>query len=173
MKIQELRIGNQFLYQKNKSVSEGTVTSLSRDKIVFDHTDVFKVKSGDIIPIALTETNIMKIRCQYLENHSRMEFSCSPPGERQVENNYWSREVQDFARLHLSPSYRYDIVAGVSIKRKIPEFWFIWIEACGTGSDRFMPLMEIDKYPLKYFHQLQNLYYDLTGKSLFMSQAQN
>lgn len=50
-----------------------------------------------------------------------------------------------------------------------PEFWFVWICSHGTGSSNFMSLKPIrGNATLRYFHQLQNLYYQLTGLELIL-----
>lgn len=167
MKAHELRIGN---YIDRNGLMEVRVISQSGVKI-YDHINniflpTFFDFDENIKPIPLTEELIMRIRCRYHEDNLRMEFRMTPPGERQVENNYWSNEVHDFAKLHLSPSYRYELKNGVRVKNPIPEFWFIWITSCGTGSSWFMSLMDIRGHTLRYLHQLQNLYFDLTGKEL-------
>src|SRR5688572_13873392 len=118
-------------------------------------------------PIILTEDIMIKIRCRYREENSRVEFSVSEPGERQVEKNYWSNEVVEDRRLHMSPAYRDTFIEGKPVRNSIPSFWFIWICAYGTGSNWFLSIRDIHRNPLIYFHDLQNLYFSLSGKELF------
>lgn len=159
MRAQDLRIGNLHYYHvvdeldERKDWDEVCITDI--DDLVWLSKNP---NDPNYKPIPITEENIKKIRCKYYKDNTRIEFNCTPPLERQVENNYWSREVHDFAVLHLSPSYRRD--------KQVPEFWFIWITSHGTGSNWFMPLMDIHRHPLKYIHQLQNIYLDLTGNEL-------
>jgi hypothetical protein len=166
LRANELRIGNIVLNDR----VENTIVAIAEPlNIVGLRTPQGNLINADIElikPIPLTEELIMKIRCRYHEDNLRMEFRMTPPGERQVENNYWSNEVHDFAKLHLSPSYRSELIGDLRVKSKVPEFWFIWITSCGTGSSWFMSLMDIRGHTLRYLHQLQNLYFDLTGKEL-------
>ena len=167
LKANELRIGNLIYYHIKDKLNEPEEWDAENIVDCFDIAQITEnPESHEYKPIPLTEELIMRIRCRYHEDNLRMEFRMTPPGERQVENNYWSNEVRDFAKLHLSPSYRSELIGDLRVKSKVPEFWFIWITSCGTGSNWFMSLMDIRGHTLRYLHQLQNIYYDLTGKEL-------
>lgn len=162
---EELRVGTQLYYDTGEGIE---ITSL-------DWQDIEWVSkkprdfNNDHSPITLTESLLSKVRCSYRDGGSRIEFKCSPPGERQAENNYWSHEVSDFRILHLSPSYTRKKVGDEWVKPNEPDFWFVWICAHGTGSNWFLSLTDIHgKSTIKYFHQLQTLYYVLTGLRLFL-----
>lgn len=100
------------------------------------------------------------------EIYSAIEFDQRPPGERQVENNYWSREISTFTRLHLSPAYTHekDSIGNYTLKKEQPDFWYCWICEYGTGSSGFNSLVECGQ--LRYVNQLQNIFYLLTGEEL-------
>lgn len=162
---QEVRVGSQFFYDTREGVEIATLDWQDIKWLSENPEDFNKAHS----PILLTEDLLGKVRCSYHDNASRLEFKVSPPGERQVENNYWSYEVGDFRILHLSPSYNRKRVGEKWVKPNEPEFWFVWICAHGTGSNWFLSLTDIHgKSAIKYFHQLQNLYYALTGLRLFL-----
>lgn len=105
-------------------------------------------------PIPLTEEIMTKIHRVTSSDFKPFEFRVEPPKERQIENNYWSGFLNTStceAKLHFSPSYRYD---RDKMKPKEPDFWFCWIQSWTNGW--FLPIQEINQ--LKYVHQIQNLY---------------
>lgn len=138
---------------------------------IFDATARF-ADSNKLKGIPLTENLLKRIRKQYLHDHSSVEFSVTPPGERQIENNYWSSEF-DLSRLHLSPSFSIQYPEGIGegkprIKPEVPDFWFSWLTAYGTGSGKFLGVSDIRNFQLRYLHQIQNLYYWLSGYKIFV-----
>ena len=105
-------------------------------------------------PVLLTEDIMSKIKRIQSHDFKPSEFRVEPPKERQIENNYWSGFLNTStceAKLHFSPSYRYD---RYKMKLKAPDFWFCWLQSWTNGW--FLPIQEIDQ--LKYVHQLQNMY---------------
>jgi len=165
IKINELRTGNQLNYQ----TAEGDVlpTKIDWQDLKWLEEDP-KGFNAVHAPITLTEDLMKKIWCNYNKDNNRIEFSMTPPGERQVENNYWSRELIDSRRLHLSPNYRTEFVDNKPLKPTHPNFWFIWICSHGTGSEWFLNIRDCHFNPLKYFHDLQNVYFSLSGNELFL-----
>lgn len=135
------------------------------------------VELSEVVPLPITEALLLRVRRDLSlpndKEHSQLEFRDTPPGERQVEKQYYSNEI-DLSRFHLSPNFSYDYPEGFGkdkapgIKRAIPDFWFVWIQRYGTGSDWFMGLNDIHQYPLRYIHQLQNLFYSISGYKLFI-----
>lgn len=125
-----------------------------------------KGKYFDFEPVPLTEENILKLRRKQSDDFQPLEFSKVPPGERQVENNFWSNWINDDYRLHLSPSYGYDWIDGKATKSKNIEFWFCWYNSQGQW---FLSVKNIrGENQLKYVHQLQNLFYQLSGYDLVL-----
>jgi hypothetical protein len=165
----DLRVGSQLNYDTGEGIE---LTTLDWQDIKWceesnaDFNEAHK-------PIVLTEELIKRVCCKKHEDNSRIEFSMTPPGERerQVDNNYWSYEVHDFAILHLSPSYSTQKIGSEYVKNENPDLWHVWICSHGTGSTCFMGLTDIHgRTAMKYFHQLQSLYYVLTAKELFIKQ---
>lgn len=118
-------------------------------------------------PILLTEEMMLKIRRKEREDFNPLEFRQTPPGQRQVENNYWSSWINDDYRLHLSPSYGSDWIDGKPVRQSVPQFWFCWYQSQGQW---FLPIKNIrGENQLRFVHQLQNLFYALSGKELFLS----
>jgi hypothetical protein len=157
-----LRVGNQLHYDTGEEVA---ITTIDWQDIKWcsEKQENFNANHK---PLILTESLMRKVRRVCQPDYSMIEFQVTPPGERQIENNYWSHEICDCRRLHLSPSFRHSFVEGKSVKEEIPEFWFVWICAYGTGSNWSLNIKDIHQSPLQYFHQLQNLYHALNGSHL-------
>lgn len=148
----ELRIGN---YLKK----DGVIVKIDA-RSIFDIWNESKVYE----PIPITEENILRLRRVQSEDFQPLEFSMTPPGKRQTENNFWSNWMNDDYRLHLSPSYDYEKLDGRFIKSKQIKFWFCWYQSNGQW---FLPIKNIrGKNQLKYIHQLQNLFFALSGEEL-------
>jgi hypothetical protein len=158
-KPQELRPGIQLNYDTGEGIAITTV-DWQDIKWLTEKPDNFHVNHS---PIVLTEPLMKRVRRIYNdEKDSCIEFSMTPPGERQVDNNWWSREIHDFRILHLSPSYS----SHNGVKHEAPDFWHCWICAHGTGSNWFL---DVRHYKLlKYFHQLQNLFFGLCDQELII-----
>lgn len=127
-------------------------------------------------PMPLTEAVMKKLRRVYRPPHlyAAIEFDCQPPGERQVNNNFWSRDLhQGFARLHLSPSYAsnqaHDALPAEARDHEPPEFWFVWLCASGTGNSWFLSVVDIHRDGrIRFVHELQNLFYWIERKELIL-----
>ena len=159
----ELRIGN--LIEANgpamevKAITENTVELYLHGSESDNWEEDLEKCNG----ILLTEDNILKLRVVERDEFKPLLFSQQPPGERQVEMQYWSSWIHEDYRLHLCPNYKTIFpTPNTSEKSKEIDFWFIWY----CEATRFLPLMNIRQYQLQYVHQLQNLYHSLTGKEL-------
>lgn len=166
IKHTELRTGNQLIYFSEEGPLRTKIDWQDIKWCEEDPEGFNKVHA----PIILTEPIMTKIRRVERPDFVAVEFSVSGPGERQVENNYWSREVVSDRRLHLSPNYHYEPTGDgrERVKKLHPEFWFIWICSYGTGSSWFLNIRDCHVNPLKYFHDFQNLFYGLSGKELLL-----
>lgn len=163
-------IGNTMLAVRSLSVKDLRVGNyLTKDGVMVqvDARSLFDIweETKEYEPIPLTEQNILKLRRNQSEDFKPIEFSSTPPRERQVENNFWSNWINDDYRFHLSPNYNFDwFENGTRVKRSIPDFWFCWYQSQGQW---FLPVKNIrGKNQLKYIHQLQNLFYNLSGYDL-------
>lgn len=162
----ELRTGNQLYYRAPDGEGSG-LCKVDWQDIKWCEEDPVDFNKHHR-PLLLTESLMVKVRCQYLEDASRIEFSTSEPGERQIEKNYWSNEVVSDRRLHLSPSYDYKMGSETRVRDGGPKFWFIWICAYGTGSGWFLNIRDCHHRPLRFFHELQNIYFSLSGSELLL-----
>jgi len=162
----ELRVGSQLHYDTGEGIGITTIDWQDIKWLSEDPHDFSQAHK----PIPLTEQLMSRVR-RVIDRtphgcDSRREFSMTPPGERQVDNNWWSKEIHDFRILHLSPSYLRDKVGDDWVKRETPEFWHCWICSHGTGSSWFLSIRDYKKF--KYFHQLQNLFFGLTDQELIV-----
>jgi hypothetical protein len=169
LKAEDLRSGNQLIYWGEEKPLFCKIDWQDIKWCTEDPEGFNEVHS----PIILTEPIMLFIRVQHRPDFSRPVFSMSPPGERQVENNFWSDELIDERKLHLSPSYDYEVNADhTRVKQERPKFWFCWICSHGTGSSWFMNIRDLRQSPLIHFHDLQNLYRSISGKELFINKQE-
>jgi hypothetical protein len=170
LSVCELRVGN---YVKSKEWGGiGQIDGIEKTPFGFQvkskgYLHCFEDgKYFDLEPILLTEENILKLRRNQSDDFQPIEFSKTPPGERQVENNFWSNWINDDYRFHLSPSYGYDWINDKAVKSDKIEFWFCWYSSQGQW---FLSVKNIrGENQLKYVHQLQNLFYQLSGYDLVL-----
>lgn len=166
IKSTDLRIGNLLTavdeFEREHLVKVNMLDELGN----IEASSGFLKFNGKLEPIPLTEENILKLRYVQREDFAPLCFAKHPPGERQIENNFWSTWIHEDYRLHLSPSYDYEIVKGERIKSTpAPKFWFCWYSA----TQWFLPIVPIrGEHQLRYIHQLQNLWHTLTGQELII-----
>jgi len=161
----QIRTGNQLLYHSEEGPLKTTIDWQDIKWCEEDPEGFNKVHS----PIVLTETIMTKIRRIERPDFAALEFSVSDPGERQIEKNYYSREIVSNRRLHLSPSYNTEPATnGGRVKKLEPEFWFIWICSYGTGSNWFLNIRDCHSNPLKYLHDFQNVFQGISGKEIIL-----
>lgn len=154
LSVRELRVGNYLM-------KDGVIVCIDA-RSIFDIWEETK----EYEPVALTEDIMLKFRRNQSKDFQPIEFSKVPPGERQVENNFWSNWINDDYRFHLSPSYGYDWINGKAVKSDKIEFWFCWYNSKGQW---FLSVKNIrGENQLKYVHQLQNLFYQLSGYDLVL-----
>lgn len=135
-----------------------------------DGRSIMDAEAGLVVyeGVPLTEDIMLKLRRVQLADFWPLEFSVTAPGERQVENNFWSGWINEDYRLHLSPSYEYNFAEGEAVKSSEIKFWFCWYH--GTGSC-FLPIAPINSpAQLKFVHQLQNIFQSITGQELEIKQ---
>lgn len=150
IKANELRIGN--LFNPETPVMVEPFMLQPENKVVF-------------IPIPLTEDWMVKFRRNIRPDFNPIEFQKVPPGERQGrEHVYWSSFIHEDYKLCLQPNYKYRKEGDEYIPTEL-EFWFCWYHEVGS---RFIPLMNIREHKLLYVHQLQNLFFTLTGEELIV-----
>jgi len=160
IKTGELRLGNWFIGYDNTpfqwSTEHFSIIGRDMDKVEIDEI----IKSG----VLLTEDIMKRFKRIEDDGNKRLEFRCNPPHGRILENQYWSSWIDgntcDY-KLHLEPSYRKEFMGEGLIKNKLPDFWYCWYYSCGEW---FLPIQRIRQ--LKYVHQLQNLFFVLTGNEL-------
>ena len=154
LSVRELRVGNYLM-------KDGIMVKIDARSIF----DVWE-ETKEYEPVPLTEDIMLKFRRNQSKDFHPIEFSKVPPGERQVENNFWSNWINDDYRFHLSPSYGYDWINGKAAKSNEIEFWFCWYNSRGQW---FLSVKNIrGENQLKYVHQLQNLFYQLSGYDLVL-----
>lgn len=168
--IRELRIGNILITENGIPQPIGYIT----DELIGFRNDcggIDKHQKNPIIsfdidkvePLPLSEENILQLRQATRPDFKPIAFGQQPPKERQIENNYWSGWINDDYKLHLSPAYDTEWIDGKPVKSKNVKFWFTWL----TSGNWFLSLKAIrGKNTLMYVHQLQNLFYELTGDEL-------
>lgn len=122
-------------------------------------------KYFDLEPVPLTEENIVKLRRNQSEDFQPIEFAMCPPGEREIDNNFWSGWINEDYKIRLCPSYDTDWINDKPVMSKNIKFWFCWL----YSGNRFVSLKEIrGKNIVCYVHQLQNLFYQLSGYDLVL-----
>lgn len=158
LKKTDFRVGN-LCWVKYSDEKEPSKVFLNEKQL----SDILDNRGLEIIaPVILTEDIMKQLRRVVRDDFSMIEFRCYPPGERQLSNNWYSSGIHEFARLHLSPSFK-----DHRNQTEDPEFWFIWIYEFGTGGSSYLPLINIhSSHTLRYVHQLQNLFQILTGLEL-------
>lgn len=161
--IHDLKCGNILNYATAEGEILPTVIDWQHLKWLTEDPKGFNlVHSG----IRLTEEIMLKFRRNQSPDFQPVEFQKVPPGERQIENNFWSNWVNDDYRFHLSPSYGYDWINDKAVKSNKTEFWFCWYSSQGQW---FLPIKNIrGKNRLQYVHQLQNLFCQLSGFGLVL-----
>lgn len=153
LSVRDLRVGN---YLMNGGVM-----------VKIDARSIFDIweETKEYEPILLSEEIILRFRRHIKDDFEPLEFDVRPPGERQNENQFWSRWINEDYKLHLCPSYDKSWNNGNVLKSEDVKFWFCWY----SGSTWFLPLKEIrGENQLRYVHQLQNLFYSLTGCDLVL-----
>lgn len=154
LSVVDLRVGNYLM-------RDGVMVKIDA-RSIFDIWEQTK----EYQPIPLTEEIMLKFRRNQSPDFQPIEFQKVPPGERQIENNFWSNWVNDDYRFHLSPSYRYDWINDKAVKSNKTEFWFCWYNSQGQW---FLSIKNIrGENRLQYVHQLQNLFYQLSGFDLVL-----
>lgn len=157
MKSTHFRIGNQVHYGEKiiKLSAKDLQWMEQQDAVPEDREQLYT-------PVRLTEDLMLEIRRRHAADYTPPEFKKTPPGPLQVENNYYSREVMQSYLLHLSPAYTQNPDGEKEIN-----FWFCWLEKTGTASPNyFLPVTSIQQ--LKYLHQLQNLFFAIEEKEIFV-----
>lgn len=152
LSVRELRVGNYLM-------KDGIMVRIDA-RSIFDIWEQTK----DYQPILLTEEIMTKFRREIRPDFCPIEFDCRPPQVRQIENNFWSSWINDDYKLHLSPNYDSIWNDGEPTKSKETKFWFIWY----SGISWFLPIKDIHQNPLRYVHELQNLFYQLSGYDLVL-----
>lgn len=153
LSVRELRVGNYLM-------KDGVIVCIDA-RSIFDIWEQTK----DYEPIVLTEEIMVRFRRHVKDDWQPIEFDKRPPGERQIENQFWSSWINEDYKLHLSPSYNTDWIDGKPVKSDKCSFWFCWY----SGMTWFLSVKEIrGENRLRYVHQLQNLFYSLTGCDLVL-----
>lgn len=160
---------NTFVVRSPLSVSELRVGNyLMKDGVMvcIDARSIFDIwqETKEYEPILITEDILVRFRRNIRQDFQPLEFDKRPPGERQVENNFWSSWINEDYKLHLSPSYDTIWNDGKPAKSDKCKFWFCWY----SGTTWFLPIKDIRQNTLVYVHQLQNLFYCLTGCDLVL-----
>ncbi len=154
LSVRDLRVGNYLM-------CDGVMVKID-SRSMFDIWEQTK----EYQPIPLTEDIMLKFRRDQSPNFQPVEFQKVGPSERQIENNFWSNLVDDDYCFHLSPSYGYDWIKDKAVKSNKIEFWFCWYNSQGQW---FLPIKNIrGENRLQYVHQLQNLFYQLSGFDLVL-----
>ena len=114
----------------------------------------------DVSPILLTEKIVRKIRQVMRDDFKPIAFRPEEPRERRPTWHY-QVEVHDDIFLEISPTYE-----NINNQEK-PTFWFAWVNNRNNGY--FMPIVDIfGASRIQYLHQLQNLFFALSGRELFI-----
>lgn len=151
IKAGDIRIGNWFIGYDGKPFKWGiehfALLTLEKNALTV----------GELIrePVILTEDIMRKVRRIESDDIKPLEFRVDPPGERQIENNYWSAWIDKSVcerRFHMQPSYGHTWIDNNPVKNNTPEWWFLWY--CGDNGWFISILFK----EFKYVHQLQNLY---------------
>lgn len=151
MKSTELRVGN---YVESFGIPRQVDGQLIVSLIQIELADKIPI---DISPIVLTEPIVQKIRFVVSDDFKPIVFRRQPPNERQIYNHYLA-EIQDNIFLEIAPCYE---------NQERISFWFSWIVNQNNGY--FMPISDIHgPTRLMYLHQLQNLFFALSGKELYV-----
>ena len=152
MEALDLRIGNILNWQIGKSILQGKVTSISTATIVIDHKSNFKTTSEHdtyrLIPVPLTEEWLLKFGFKYQDrdvSHGNGKI------ERFWSKHWFTGGDNWWLEINLNPI----------TKKSNGFFWLNWNIG---GGNNFVHLPH--SCELKYVHQLQNLYYALTGEEL-------
>ena len=142
MKAEELRIGNWFKYkdlEKIKSIYRGENFKIIPDDIKF----LFEGHNCDWVePIPLTEEILLKCRFEKVKNKDK-------EGLREYIG-------------HTAQKARYAIFGTDIFITKVDKRSLLW----RSVDCDFMVLFYHKSIPIKYLHQLQNLYFALTGEEL-------
>ena len=125
LSVRELRVGNYLL-------KDGILVKIDA-RSIFDIWEETK----EYEPILLTEDIMVRLRREVRADFQPLEFDKRPPGEGQIENNFWSRWINEDYKLHLSPSYATDWIDGKPVKSDKCEFWFCWY----SGTSWFFLMM--------------------------------
>jgi hypothetical protein len=152
LSVRELRVGNYLM-------KDGVMVKIDA-RSIFDIWEETK----EYEPIPLTEEIMVRFRRHVKDDFQPLEFDKRPPGERQVENNFWSSWINEDYKLHLSPSYDTEWINGKPVKSDKCKFWFAWY----SGMSWFLPVKDIRENTLVYVHQLQNLFHQLSGCDLVL-----
>lgn len=153
LSVRDLRVGNYLM-------KDGVMVKIDA-RSIFDIWEETK----EYEPVLLTEEIMVRFRRNIKDDFQPIEFDKRPPGERQNENNFWSSWIDEDYKLHLSPSYNTDWIDGKPVKSNEANFWFCWY----SGSAWFLSVKHIrGKNRLQFVHQLQNLFYSLTGYDLVL-----
>ena len=138
MQANELRIGNKLLVYDNID----TIGEVSYNSIICGYTGYSNLDKGYVEPIPLTEEILLK--CGFVK----------------VKN----KDKEDLREYigHTSQKARYAIFDTDIFITKVDKRGLLWrnIEC------DFMVLFYHKSIPIKYLHQLQNLYFVLTGQEL-------
>ena len=154
LSVVDLRVGNYLM-------RDGVMVKIDA-RSIFDIWEQTK----EYQPIPLTEEIMLNFRRNQSPDFQPVEFQKVPPGERLFENSFWSNWVNDDYRFHLSPSYGYDWINDKAVKSNKTKFWFCWYNSQGQW---FLPIKNIrGENRLQYVHQLQNLFYQLSGFDLVL-----
>lgn len=154
LKISDLRVGNYLR-------KDGVIVQIDA-RSIFDIWNETK----EYEPILLTETNILAFKRKVIKPEIRFsfEFSKTLSEKEELENNFLSKYINDEYRLRLSPLYDFDWIDDkIHVKRSLPEWWFCWYISISNT----LPVKNIKgENRLMYVHQLQNLFYNLSGFDL-------
>ncbi|WP_321437191.1 hypothetical protein [uncultured Bacteroides sp.] len=140
MKTKELRLGD---IVTDESGFMMFITAIFKDSVYMDfegnESDVWEIDEKDLRPIPLTEKILLK--CGFKKEHNLDDTS-----EFIIDDFSVQRE-----------SYKNE-------KGKFSNQFRIWVQHLNENGWRKPLSLE-----LKYVHQLQNIYFDLTGKELEIS----
>nr|WP_320058789.1 hypothetical protein [uncultured Bacteroides sp.] len=143
--VRELRIGNNVLYQGNQvevtgiSIGYINVRTFSKESVTPTRLENDQLNAKDCTPIPITEELLEK--CKFEKIRNRITFRVVP--RIAYEFKYQPEGLMDYCYLVI-------VKDNNTFNHVVP-----------ADNDK-----ECCFIPIKSFHQLQNLYFDLTGKEI-------
>jgi len=124
-----------------------------------------KQNKEDPAPLILLSEDLMTQFKRKYNGSLLLEFQKQDP-KKGGEHQYWSNWYNDDEfRMLIEPCYDYDFIGENHFKSSRIKFWYVW-QIRGVN---IMPLMSIRDNKLLYVHQIQNLFYCLTGCKLVLA----